>query len=64
MESVFGEKKFRGGERKADNKLRPYCMRRYRILERSFFIKNQELVIMNKFDNLIKKHEFNSFINY
>ena len=31
---------------------------------RSFFIKNQELVIMNKFDNLIKKHEFNSFINY
>ena len=63
MESVFGEKKFRGG-RKADNKLRPYCMRCYRILERSFFIKNQELVIMNKFDNLIKKHEFNSFMNY
>ena len=29
-----------------------------------FFIKNQELVIMNKFDTLIKKHEFNSFINY
>lgn len=55
MESVFGEKKFRGGGRKADNKLRPYCMRYYRILERSFFIKNQELVIMNKFDNLIKK---------
>ena len=63
MESVFGEKKFRG-ERKADNKLRPYCMRRYRILKRSFFIKNQELVIMNKFDTLIKKHELNSFINY
>lgn len=64
MESVFDEKKFRGGGRKADNKLRPCCMRRCRILERSFFIKNQELVIMNKFDNLIKKHEFNSFINY
>ncbi|EFQ04454.1 hypothetical protein HMPREF9429_00660 [Megasphaera micronuciformis F0359] len=29
-----------------------------------FYKKNQELVIMNKFDNLIKKHEFNSFINY
>ena len=64
MESVFGEKKFRGGGGNADNKLRPYCMRYYRILERSFFIKNQELVIMNKFDNLIKKHEFNSFMNY
>ena len=62
MESVFGEKKFRGGD--ADNKLRPCCMRRYRILERSFFYKNQELVIMNKFDTLIKKHELNSFINY
>ena len=39
MESVFGEKKFRGGGRNADNKLRPCCMRRYRILERSFFYK-------------------------
>jgi len=64
MESVFGEKKFRGvGETRTTSSDLAVCgvIAYWKGL---FFIKNRELGNMNKFDNLIKKHEFNSFINY